>query len=734
MDRDRVMGQAHRLTMNDRAEGPEPRVIRRLSLCHRQVARKPVIEVLEARALMASIQFLNSGATLTDMLNNPDNPGSPSETAEIPIDDLSSTSGYQQLGSPSGPPLSLARIGVNSSTDFVGPFFHTLMIFYGNYSPNPSYPTMPTSATANLTGGTAQIVAGPGEQTGDPVEVEVSAYVTDENGRSAERPSGGSFSGTLSVQGGQGQSFSFSAGLGQPNDETTSKSATLMLHVGGTINISFNGTGSSPGTTADLAVEFDADIQVISEAKIVPTTPTWNSSDGGVDYGYTISGANLSQATTVALYWASTTSFDSSQDTLIPASVVNTEAAVGTYGPFHRTPAQLGTPPQGAKYLLAVTDPDNLVTGPDPSKVESLDVSTDIQVTNLNLNYTESLVLGAIKASVMGNLGLDARSSTFDLEGDVTVTNSGHFATGPFDLTVFSSAGTLYDPSNDPTYRALLNVPVASIGAGQTLDISLQGVTNPMLFLSGDKPFYQDGFQILAVANKQGVEESEQPAVFDPSTAQVALATVFQEVFGYYDQVFRATHSGMPSSAGAAMFHYLDASGTPLDFGPTTANEAANDAAFQAAEFDALKYVGEQLKGGRRHESVSVSIPQTVIGTPALGNGASGNIPATYEFDLKTSIHGTQGSDGEFKGTVETLGKGRRHKLKVKGTLAIRLFDVYEFDNSDVFQGGLNTLARSLATFGLAKSFSDSVTMNIPIDKLIESPQPEKPPGKPILP
>jgi hypothetical protein len=599
------------------------------------------------------------------------------------------------------------------------PDSHTFFLFFGEYD-------KPSSGTVDLVGNSAQIVAGEGEQPGDPVDVQVAAYVTSENFSTSN-----SFTGTFTVSGPGSPPFTYNGGLNQPNDQTQHDGTILHCHVGDELTISFDGEFSAPVVTG-LAVQMTADINVVEPPHITPTTPSWSSSDGGVDYGYTISGANLSQATDIALYWAPTTTFNSSQDTLIPASLVNTQTAIGTYGPFHLTPAYLGTPPRGTNYLLAVADPDNLVTGPDPSKVEALDVSPDIQITNLNLNYTQSLVFGAIKASVMGNLGLDAGSATFDLEGDVTVTNAGHFATGPFDLTVFSSAGTLYDPSNDPTYRALLNVPVASLNAGQTLDISLQGVTNPMLFLSGGKPFYQDGFQILAVANEQGVEESEQPAIFDPSTAQVALATVFQEVFGFYDQVFRATHSGMPSSAGAAMFHYLDGSGTPLDFGPTTAKEVMDDAAFQAAESDALKYVGQQLKGGRRHESVSVSIPQSEIGTPALGNGASGIIPATYAFDLKTSIHGTQGSDGEFKGTLESIGTGRRHKLKVKGALTIRLFDVYEFDNSDVFQGGLNTLARSLATFGLAKSFNDSVTMIIPIVQLIQSP--EKPPEKPILP
>ena len=61
---------------------------------------------------------------------------------------------------------------------------------------------------------------------------------------------------------------------------------------------------------------------------ITPTAPTW-SADGGVNYGYKINSVNLPQATTVALYWAPVTTFDSSQDTLIPDSVVNTQNGCG---------------------------------------------------------------------------------------------------------------------------------------------------------------------------------------------------------------------------------------------------------------------------------------------------------------------------------------------------------------------------------------------------------------------
>ena len=102
---------------------------------------------------------------------------------------------------------------------------------------------------------------------------------------------------------------------------------------------------------------------------IAATAPSFNPSGGGVNFGYTITGADLPQATTVDLDWASGTTVD----TVIGDPIVSTttETARGTYD-LQVTPAQLGTPPQGANDLLVVADPDNSVSAADPSKVMAL--------------------------------------------------------------------------------------------------------------------------------------------------------------------------------------------------------------------------------------------------------------------------------------------------------------------------------------------------------------------------
>jgi hypothetical protein len=94
----------------------------------------------------------------------------------------------------------------------------------------------------------------------------------------------------------------------------------------------------------------------VATPDLAATPPTWNTTDGGVDFGYTISGADAPQPPTIALYWASGTT----SDTIIGSPIATptaTQTVQGASESFHVTPAQLGTPPQGAKYLLAVVNP-----------------------------------------------------------------------------------------------------------------------------------------------------------------------------------------------------------------------------------------------------------------------------------------------------------------------------------------------------------------------------------------
>ena len=128
------------------------------------------------------------------------------------------------------------------------------------------------------------------------------------------------------------------------------------------------GTASSGGASSDGTV-FELKT---SNPIIAATSLTWDTTQGGVDYGYTISNADLPQPTTAALYWAPTATFDPTQDNLIPGSVFTTANAAQT-DPYtgHIDAATIGTPPQGTEDLLFVIDPTNRISPANPNKVAS---------------------------------------------------------------------------------------------------------------------------------------------------------------------------------------------------------------------------------------------------------------------------------------------------------------------------------------------------------------------------
>ena len=87
---------------------------------------------------------------------------------------------------------------------------------------------------------------------------------------------------------------------------------------------------------------------------ISPTDLHWDTTKGGVDFSYTVSGGDLPADSTVDFYWATGPSTsDEIGGAVLTASVAD---APGTYGPLYESAAGLGPAPDGAKYLLAVPD------------------------------------------------------------------------------------------------------------------------------------------------------------------------------------------------------------------------------------------------------------------------------------------------------------------------------------------------------------------------------------------
>jgi hypothetical protein len=129
----------------------------------------------------------------------------------------------------------------------------------------------------------------------------------------------------------------------------------------------------SAGTTEITAqiggVSGSAELTVsANKPSVAPTSLTWDTDQGGVDFGYQVSNAALTKDTQVSLYWSSSSRFADVIGGPVYSRTIPTGTQTGTYGPFNLPAATLGEPPQGANYLLAVTDPQNVLGNFDASK------------------------------------------------------------------------------------------------------------------------------------------------------------------------------------------------------------------------------------------------------------------------------------------------------------------------------------------------------------------------------
>jgi choice-of-anchor C domain-containing protein len=150
---------------------------------------------------------------------------------------------------------------------------------------------------------------------------------------------------------GQSADFSFDiTGRDKFNMGWTAKSWQFTA-VGSSTSLEFQSL--DPPDVAGRGPAID-NVVVSTAPDLVATSLTWNTAQGGVDFSYSVTGADLTQNTTAALYWASGPTFADR----IGGPVYDTqiEHPQGDHGPFYVPTSVLGILPAGATYLLLVVD------------------------------------------------------------------------------------------------------------------------------------------------------------------------------------------------------------------------------------------------------------------------------------------------------------------------------------------------------------------------------------------
>lgn len=111
--------------------------------------------------------------------------------------------------------------------------------------------------------------------------------------------------------------------------------------------------------TAGVGNDFTLDSLQFSAASvdIVAKSLTWNTTEGGVDLGYSIVGGTTTEKNTVALYWGKGEGFDDRLGSPIKEIDIPAGSQAKDYGPIHINGSDLRDAPDGTTHLLAIVDP-----------------------------------------------------------------------------------------------------------------------------------------------------------------------------------------------------------------------------------------------------------------------------------------------------------------------------------------------------------------------------------------
>jgi hypothetical protein len=175
---------------------------------------------------------------------------------------------------------------------------------------------------------------------------------------------------------------------------------SLESTIGSTIDLGLGISGAAAQKSLSTSLFIDIVISVTKKTTEKPdlaATPlTWNTTQGGVDFGYQVNDAALPKDTTAALYWASGTSEDTILEPAATPIPIPSSTPVGVPQTVHVAQQDLpGGPPPNAKYLLLELNPDKTVhesdEANDTNNVKAIPLP-DIQVTKAYLSSPKELV------------------------------------------------------------------------------------------------------------------------------------------------------------------------------------------------------------------------------------------------------------------------------------------------------------------------------------------------------
>ncbi len=454
-------------------------------------------------------------------------------------------------------------------------------------------------------------------------------------------------------------------------------------------------------------------VSVVVGAQVGTIEPTALSfdSDGNLDYGYTISGADLPQATTVALYWAKGTTTDTE---IGPAIVTTTtETAQGTY-PLQAPASDLADRPAGAEYLLAVADPDNSISPASPSKVAALALP-DVTATDMTfgsgggVDYGYQVTGADLPQATTVDLYWASGTTTDDEIGDPIVTTTTQTAQGTYPLQAPASdladrpAGAKYllavaDPDNSISPADPSKVAAVGVFEVTSLDDSADGSLRDVIDAVNTDPIDNGTDQIYFAGDIAGGTISLRSPLPPLTRDQVTLTgpatldgTASQgdglDVSGNEDTVQNLTITGFPG-AGIAITGNQDtvtaSQVTDNQDGIDISGGASNNTvggvagsnladAISGNHGDGVRIEGDKTSGNLIiGNSIGVDADGTADGNGDVGvlidDGASNNMIGDYSAGNLISGNVDEGVDIEGDGTSSNVVAWNTIGLAADGT------------------------------------------------------------------
>jgi hypothetical protein len=247
------------------------------------------------------------------------------------------------------------------------------------------------------------------------------------------------------------------------------------------------GPVSSPTPTSGQVFEPPGFVMVLKPGGPKPdlnaTSVTW-AEDGGVDFSYSIGGADLSQPTSVGLYWSdnSNATYDPTTDTLAYSTTTQTAESPNPY-PVHVAPADfVSVPPKGYGYLKAVINPDKSVQESDAEN-DTNDVASlaipDVEPTSLTWHPSSQIEWG--NSPNAGGVDLNYQISAADLPQAVPIQlfwGNGDTKLSQTPITIGDDGQTLVtQTAANATYS--IHIPASSLGIPPPGADDLIAVINP---------------------------------------------------------------------------------------------------------------------------------------------------------------------------------------------------------------------------------------------------------------